>query len=261
VRPLRLGVVSYLNAVPTVHGLGPDPRFVVERDVPSRVAARLHAGEIDLGLIPSVEYAFGDYAIVPGIAVASRGPVRSVLLLHRGPFDGIRRVALDASSRTSAALCRILLRERLGRDPEYVVRPPDVTAMLNDADAALVIGDVALDWDGPEPRVDLGEEWKRVTGLPFVYAFWAGPAGPVTTEHVAELQAALGRGRAAAAEIASSYNGHGPTRRVVYEGYLRDNIVYALGEDEQAGLREFYRRAHHLDLIPWVPELKFHGHR
>ena len=72
-RPLRLGVVSYLNAVPTVHGLGPDPRFVVEPDVPSRVAARLHAGEIDLGLIPSVEYAFGEYAIVPGIAVASRG--------------------------------------------------------------------------------------------------------------------------------------------------------------------------------------------
>jgi chorismate dehydratase len=260
VRPLRLGVVSYLNAVPTVHGLGPDPRFLVEKDVPARVAARLHAGEIDLGLIPSIEFAFGDYAIVPGVAVASRGPVRSVLLLHRGPFEGIRRVALDASSRTSAALCKVLLRDRLGRHPEYVVRPPDVRSMLNDADAALVIGDVALDWEGPEERLDLGAEWTRTTGHPFVYAFWAGPRGPVTAAHVEALQGALRQGRAAAPEIASSYNGHGSARRAVYEAYLRDNIVYALGEAEQEGLREFYRRAHALELIPWVPELRFHGH-
>jgi len=98
-RPLRLGVVSYLNAVPLVHGLEADPRFVLVRDVPSRVAERLHAGEIDLGMIPSVEYAAGDYAIVPGIAIASRGPVRSVMLLHRGPLAHIRRVAVDTSSR------------------------------------------------------------------------------------------------------------------------------------------------------------------
>ena len=86
--PLRLGVVSYLNAAPTVHGLAGDSRFQITRDVPSRIAARLHAGEIDLGLIPSIEYAEGDYAIVPGVAIASRGPVRSV---HSEPRS--RRVA------------------------------------------------------------------------------------------------------------------------------------------------------------------------
>ena len=86
--PLRLGVVSYLNAAPTVHGLAGDPHFQIVRDVPSRIAARLHAGEIDLGLIPSIEYAEGDYAIVPGVAIASRGPVRSV---HSAPRS--RRVA------------------------------------------------------------------------------------------------------------------------------------------------------------------------
>ena len=154
--PLRLGVVSYLNAAPTVHGLAGDPRFEIVRDVPSRIAARLHAGEIDLGLIPSIEYAEGDYAIVPGVAIASRGPVRSVMLLHRGPLDDIRRVAVDTSSRTSAALVRVLLRERLGRDPEYAPMPPDVPSMLNSADAALVIGDPALYYDGgrlaPRPR-------------------------------------------------------------------------------------------------------------
>jgi predicted solute-binding protein len=176
VSPLRLGVVSYLNAVPTVQGLDSDPRFEIVRDVPSRIAARLHAGEIDLGLIPSIEYAEGDYAIVPGIAIASRGPVRSVMLLHRRPIEGIRRVAVDTSSRTSAALVRVLLRDRLGRDPEYAPMPPDVPAMLNSADAALVIGDPALYYDGEAARLDLGAEWTERTGRPFVYAFWAGHA-------------------------------------------------------------------------------------
>ena len=139
--PLRLGVVSYLNAAPTVHGLAGDPRFQIVRDVPSRIAALLHAGEIDLGLIPSIEYAEGDYAIVPGIAIASRGPVRSVTLLYKGRLEEIRRVAVDTSSRTSATLVRVLLRDRLGHDPEYAPMPPDVPMMLDRADAALVIGD------------------------------------------------------------------------------------------------------------------------
>src|SRR5262249_913661 len=162
----RLGVVGYLNAVPTVYGLGRDPRFEIVRDVPSKIAARLHAGEIDLGLIPSIEYAEGDYAIVPGVAIASCGPVRSVSLLHRG-----RRVAVDTCRRTGAGVVGVVLRERLGRDPEYVPRPPDIRAMLDSADAALVIGDPALYYDGPAARLDLGEEWTARTGRPFVYAF------------------------------------------------------------------------------------------
>ena len=138
-RPLRLGVASYLNAVPLVHGLEADPRFSLVRDVPSRIAERLHAGEIDLGMLPSVEYAAGDYAIVPGIAIASRGPVRSVNLFHRRRLDGVRRVALDASSRTSVALAKILLRERLGHDPEYVSMGPPVEDMLASADAGSAV--------------------------------------------------------------------------------------------------------------------------
>ncbi|HET7294969.1 MAG TPA: MqnA/MqnD/SBP family protein, partial [Vicinamibacteria bacterium] len=139
-RPLRLGVVCYLNVEPIVHGLRDDPRFQLVRDVPSRIAELLHAGEIDLGMIPSVEYARSDYAIVPEIAIASRGAVRSVVLLHERPLDEVRRVALDTSSRTSAALLRIVLRERLGREPEGVDMAPDPAAMLAAADAALVIG-------------------------------------------------------------------------------------------------------------------------
>jgi predicted solute-binding protein len=256
---VRLGAVSYLNAAPPVHGLDRDPGFCILRDVPSRVARRLHAGEIDLGLIPSIEYAFGEYAIVPGIGIGSRGKVRSVLLFHRGPLVRVRRVALDTSSRTSATLVRILLRERLGRSPEYVPMAPEIGDMLAVADAALVIGDPALDHEGDAAGLDLGEEWTRLTGLPFVYAFWAGRPGAVDASGVERLQSALSRGMGAVAEIALQRAGGDAARAARYDEYLREGIVYRLGEEEQQGLREFYRRAHALSLIPKVPELRFHG--
>jgi len=258
-RPLRLGVVAYLNVEPCVYGLRQDPGFTLERDVPSRIAERLHAGEIDLGMIPSIEYARGDYAIVPGIAIGSRGSVRSVNLFHRVPLDAVGRVALDTSSRTSVALLRILLRERLGREPEYVPMPPDVGDMLERADAALVIGDPALYFEGQAERLDLGAEWLRRTGRSFVFAFWAGRPGAVTGEQVARLQTALRAGLGALPAIAANYNGRvaGHTRE--NEAYLRSNIAFALGEPEQAGLMEFYRRAHGLGLIDRIPELRFHG--
>jgi chorismate dehydratase len=255
---LRLGAVSYLNAEPTVHGLEREPGFRVERDVPSRVAERLHAGEVDLGLVPSIEYAFGRYAIVPGVAIASRGPVRSVCLFHRMPLERVRKVALDSSSRASAGLVRVLLHARLGRDPEYVPMVPGLDRMLAAADAALLIGDPALDLESDVARLDLGEEWTRITGLPFVYAFWAGPRGAVSPDGVARLQRALASGLAAVGEIAAR-QAHGDAARAAkYEAYLRDNIVYRLGEAERAGLVEFFRRAHALSLVPAVPELRFH---
>jgi chorismate dehydratase len=259
--PLRLGVVSYLNAMPLVHGLESDARFTLVREVPSRIAEMLHAGEVDLGMIPSVEYAAGDYAIVPGIGIASRGPVRSVNLFHRRRLEGVRRVALDVSSRTSVALAKILLRERLGHDPEYVTMGPPVDDMLAAADAALVIGDPALYFRGEAERLDLGEEWHSRTGLPFVFAFWAGPAGAVDEGGVARLQQALRSGQAAFSQIAAQYNGLGAGRGPESEAYLRRNIVCDLGEGELGGLREFYRRARALGLIDRVPDLRFHGHR
>jgi chorismate dehydratase len=257
---LRLGAVSYLNVEPIIHGLGGDPRFELRRDVPARIAEALHAGEIDLGTIPSIEYAFGDYAIVPGIAIGSHGPVRSVNLFHEGRIENIRRVALDTSSRTSVALLKVLLRERLGRDPEYLPMAPSVPDMLRVADAALVIGDPALYFAGATPSLDLGEEWRARTGLPFVFAFWAGPIGALTPADVERLQAALRGGRQSMARIASSYDRRGAGRAAENETYLRSNIKNDLGEEELLGLREFYRRAHALGLIPRVPELKFHAH-
>lgn len=260
--PLRLGVVSYLNAEPLVHGLAADPAFALERDLPSRVAARLAAGELDLGMIPAAAYADGDYRVVPGVAIASRGPVRSVRLYHHGDVGAVRRVALDTSSRTSVVLARVLLDEILGgRAVETVPAAPDVEGMLAAADAAVLIGDPALYDEGRRPFLDLGEEWTRRTGLPFVYAFWAGPAGRTTPRHVARLQAALADGVAGVAAIAAAYGGPGDGRAALNESYLRANIHYAFGPEEQAGVREFYRRAASLGLLPRAPELRFHADR
>jgi chorismate dehydratase len=257
---VRLGVVSYLNAEPLVSGLEGDPAFELVRDIPSRVAERLHSGDVQLGMIPSVEYARGDYALVPGVAIASNGPVRSVRLLLRRPLMEVRRVALDRSSRTSQALARVILRERLGRDPEYVEMGPDPALMLEVADAALVIGDPALYLELPGQSLDLGAEWTAATGLPFVYAFWAGRPGAIDAGGVRRLQAALEHGRSRLGTIAADYNGLGAGKAALGESYLRDNVVYRLGEEELSGLREFYARAFAQKLIPGVPELRFHGH-
>jgi chorismate dehydratase len=259
--PLRLGVVSYLNAEPLVFGLDRDPAFALVRDRPSRIAAMLSRGEVDLGMIPSAAFVDGDYALVPGVAIASRGPVRSVRLYHRGPLADVRRVALDTSSRTSVVLARVLLHEILGRPPDDVAAEPDLEAMLGAADAALMIGDPALYYAGDVPSLDLGEEWTRRTGLPFVYAFWAGPQGVVTAGQVRRLQSALAEGLRSLPAIASAYAGPDAQRAPLNEAYLRANIHYAFGSDEQAGLAEFYRRAHALGLLPRVPELRLHGDR
>jgi chorismate dehydratase len=255
--PTRLGAVRYLNAAPIVYGLDDDPRFAVRRETPARLAELLKAGEIELGMIPSIDYGGGDYRIVPGIAIASAGPVRSVSLFHQVPLEAVRTVALDASSRTSVALLKLLLHERLGRQPDYVVMPPRLDEMLGRADAALMIGDPALGSEAARPRLDLGEEWTARTGLPFVYAFWAGPAAPPGT--VRRLQEALRAGLGAIPRIALAFDGRVPGHAADNETYLRSNIVYRFGEAEQAGLREFYRRAHGLGLIARVPEIRFHA--
>lgn len=256
---LRLDAVSYLNAAPLVHGLGQEPRFSLRRALPSVVAESLHAGDSDLAMIPSIEYARGEYAIVPGIAIASRGPVRSVSLFLNRPIQDLRSVALDTSSRTSVTLARVLLRDRLGRDPEYVAMPPSVDAMLERCDAALVIGDPALDYEGDAGRIDLGALWSELTGLPFVWAFWAGRPEALGSSDVQRLQRALAEGLLARSEIARDWAAGRADHAARNESYLRDNIVYALGDAERAGLRLFFKRAQALSLIAREPELRFYG--
>jgi chorismate dehydratase len=248
---VRLGAVGYLNARPLTYGLDRSPRFDLRYDVPSKCAGLLHAGAIDLGMIPSIEYLRQPgYRIVPDLAIASRGAVASVLLFSSRPIGDVRSIAMDTSSRTSVALVRVLCARRFGITPALEPLGPDVPAMLSRCDAALVIGDNALLADpaqdaraGVEARIDVGEVWTQMTGLPFVWAFWAGPSGSVSSAEVDALQKARDEGVERPREIAGAYFPGAPAHQEAGARYLRDNIKYGLGPEERAALDLFYRYA------------------
>src|SRR5688572_2268063 len=178
---LRVGAVNYLNSKPLIERLTDfAPEIDLTLDLPSRLADRMAAGELDVGLIPVVEFFRGDgYTFVPNIAIASRGPVLSVTLFSRVPWSEIRSVALDEGSRTSAALTRILLAKRYGVNPQFRPLPIDAPAEEAKTDAVLLIGDRAMRACLPGFRhaYDLGAEWTEWTDLPMVYAVWAVRGG------------------------------------------------------------------------------------
>jgi chorismate dehydratase len=162
-KPLRLGAVSYLNTKPLVHGLDAHPEeFEVRFDVPSKCAELLHAGRVDLGLIPAIEYLRGTYAIVPDISIASDGDVATVAVFTRTPIGEVRTLALDLSSRTSVALTRVLCAKKWHIEPKFTPAEPDLEAMLRRADAALVIGDPAFAIDPQETPRDEDRSRRRV---------------------------------------------------------------------------------------------------
>jgi chorismate dehydratase len=245
-RVVRLGAVGYLNARPLVFGLElRRDRFAVRFDVPSKCAALLHEGTIDVGMIPSIEYLRGPaYHIVPDCAIVSDGAVASVALFSSKPLDQVRSIAADISSRASNGLLRVLCVERFGIDPAFEPMHPDPAVMLRHCDAALLIGDPALFLDHEQEdllKIDLGEEWTSLTGLPFVWAFWAGRPEALDPRHVVDLLAARDAGVAASDQVAAAYCG--PERAARGRAYLRENIQYTLGEREQAGLRKYYELA------------------
>jgi chorismate dehydratase len=260
--PVRIGAVGYLNARPLTWALDRDPqRWRIRYDLPSVCSSLLHSGEVDLGLVPSVEYLHSaDYRLVPGVGIGSRGPIASVALYTRVPLDRIRHVALDTSSRTSVSLIQVLCRHRFGIAPEFVRQSPDLAAMTQRCDAALLIGDPAFDAD-PDAlgltKIDLGEEWTTMTGLPFVYAAWTGRRGALAPGDVGALQAAQAEGLRSTEAIAAEY-GRGDAARTARAAiYLRDNVRYGLGDDEAAGLQLFLDYAAEMGLAPQRRVLEF----
>jgi chorismate dehydratase len=252
---VKVGAVSYLNAWPLTWTLaGAGQRWSVRQDVPAVCAALLHSGEVDLGLIPSVEYLQApDYRFVPGVGIGSRGAIASVAIFTRRRMRDVQRLALDTTSRTSAALARVLCARRFDAAPAFVPHRPNLARMVEDCDAALLIGDRALEADHESlglEKVDLGVEWTAMTGLPFIYAAWTGRPGAVTPEHVRELQQAQADGVRAIDAIAAEYAGGEPVRAARAAAYLRDNVRYRLGADEAAGLQLFLDYAAELGFGP-----------
>ncbi len=253
-RRIRIGAVNYLNTKPLVFGLGRlAPQAEMLFDLPSRLADGLAAGRYDVALIPSIEFLQDpSYVIVSDACIACRGPVLSVKLFSRVPPERIRTLALDEGSRTSAALVQILLAERYGLRPELASLPIGDALSTAHTDAVLLIGDRAI--HSPLERFecvwDLGDEWQRLAGLPFVFAMWTARANTDLQGVDAALAAARDAGVRHLAEIADREAAPLGLTRPECLTYLRDNLHFYLGERELRGLAAFHRSAVQLGLAP-----------
>ncbi|MFZ4731297.1 MAG: menaquinone biosynthetic enzyme MqnA/MqnD family protein [Pirellulales bacterium] len=266
-RRLVVGAVSYLNTRPLVHGLA-SPTIDLRFDLPSRLADGLAAGRFDVALIPTIELFRGiGYTVVSDACIGCRGPVMSVKVFFRTAPERVQTMAIDEGSRTSVALASILLAERCGVRPRTEILPIGGRVSDTAADAVLVIGDRALGGhggpagDGGSFQLvwDLGDEWCRWTGLPFVFAVWAARPG-IDGNALAALEVALAaardRGRRALAGIAATEAAaHGLTVAQCL-GYLHDNLHYDLGTRERQALGLFADRAAALGLAPPVPAVR-----
>lgn len=253
-RRIRVGAVNYLNTKPLIEGLQENaPELELTLDLPSRLADQMARGELDVGLIPVIEYFRGqDYHYIPGIAIGSRGPVLSVTLFSRQPWHSIQSVALDIGSRTSAALAKILLRNRHHIVPRIEVLPIERSAEDCDEDAVLLIGDRAMRacLPGFAFAYDLGQEWTEWTGQPMVYALWAVRpeiqlGSLANLFHRAKETGLRHAGLIAEREAATLQLDPGYCRR-----YLTNIIRYDLGPQELAGMELFRNYASELGFVP-----------
>ena len=286
---LKISAISYLNTAPLMwdfeHGqAGAGIDFDISYTIPSACSEALRAGTADIGIIPAAAYAtVPDLVIIPEVAIAARRAVRSILLVSKAPVDPlstdrwstdrwstdqwsqqVRTVALDTSSMTSVALAKILFAKWLGGARDYRPMAPDLDAMLSACDAALLIGDPALQVDRTSYfTLDLAEEWVARTGKSFVFAFWA-----------IRKQALAGRNGAAIAQVFKKSRDHGlspkkleaiaqewaPRLGLTVEAirvYLTHHIHYYLDPPCLEGLALYYRLGEEVGALPPVPELRF----
>jgi len=216
--------------------------FDVRFALPSECADQLSAGEADIGILPVIEMARQRLEYFRGTGIACHGPVRSILLISKVPFASIRTVATDSGSRTSVMLTRVILAEKFGVEPRLISRVADLSTMLGEADAALLIGDAALRVDPeklPFETLDLGGEWVAMTGLPMVFAVWGGRS--CEDRYARAFIDSYEFGMAHIDEIvASESRGFAPE---LVRKYLTEHIVFRLGEKDYAGLDLFLQQA------------------
>jgi chorismate dehydratase len=258
----KVSVVQYLNTAPLVWGMlkgEQQGKYDLEFTTPAACADAVRQRRADVGIVPSIEYQRMEKAqIIAGISIASKSEVKSVLLLSTKPIEKIQSIAVDNSSRTSAALVRIVMRKFYARFVTITPAAPKVEVMLKRADAALIIGDPALTFSGSVAQVyDLAAEWKKFTGLPFVFAVWAGHEDASLSRYRKDFEQSREFGLAHVDEIAAEYSPRLKMRPQALKVYLTENIDYSLDEDNRKGLREFYRLARESGIIPVERDLYF----
>ena len=291
-RKLRISIVEYLNTAPLVWGFTDGPlagKYELSFTVPSQCAEALRRGDVDVAIIPSIEYQrIENIVVLPDMAVGAKDEVRSILVVAKKPIELAKRIALDTSSRASQALVKILADGLWGIKPEFVDAPPDASEMLQSADAALIIGDPALriamkmealaakvasgedcckgdPEDMPVPGFettfvyDVAYQWREMTGKPCVLAIWAGRPEVMTPEVVADFEASKRFGVSHLRDIceAAAIKLDMPPREL--ERYLSENIHFGLEPEYLEGLGVYYEKAAALGLTPRNKPLQFAG--
>lgn len=287
---LRVSVVEFLNTAPLVWGFTEGPlagKYDLTFTVPSQCAESLRQGEADIAIIPAIEYQRMDNVVaLPGMAVAARGEIRSLLVVAKKPIERAKRIALDTSSRATAALVRMLAAGYWNISPEFVEAAPNPSEMLQESDAALIIGDPALriavkmeTLSGKAPSgeqccqgdpdelpvpgfemlfvYDVAQQWYEMTGKSCVLAIWAGRKDAVTPELVADFQASKEYGVRRIREIAEGASAKLDLPMATLERYLTENIDFNLGEESLSGLQLYFEKAAQLGLIPRNKPIEF----
>ena len=285
---LRISIVQYLNTAPLVWGFTHGPlrgKYDLSFTVPSQCAEALRTGAADIAIIPAIEYQrIQNLVILPDLAIASKKQVRSLLLVAKKPIYELRSIALDSSSRSTQALTRVLCAGKWKIAPEFFEAPPDLPAMLQRADAALLIGDPALrlsietegnssigaqgqticsaaelgiDAPGKLSIYDMVGEWQKLTGLPAVLAVWAARRDSVTPEIISDFSASRDFGMARIPEICADAAGELHLPRPALESYLRHNIDFSLDPENRRGLEQYFAKAAALGLIRDAKPVEF----
>ena len=269
---LRISAISFLNTAPLMwdfeHGEAARD-FAIEYTIPSACAAALAANQADIGIIPAVTYAeIPGLVILPNIAIAAKDFVRSILLVSKKPIEQVETVATDTSSRTSVALLQVLFAKFFGGPRQLTPHAPQLDLMLHSHDAALLIGDAALEITvGKEYFVyDLAHLWHERTGQPFVFAFWAVrldslDRAPRDLDLVKVFQQSRDHGLEPAnlRVIAQQWSSKLKLSEADILTYLTENVHYYLDRQNHAGLQLFLRYSQEIGLIPAAPDLRFLG--
>jgi chorismate dehydratase len=287
VHSLRISIVKYLNTAPLVRGFTHGPlqgKYQLSFTVPAQCAEALRTGQVDIAIIPAIELQrIEGLVVLPNLSISSKKSVRSLLLVSKKPIHEVRHIALDRSSRSTQALVRILCAKRWHIAPEFVEDDPDLPAMLQQADAALLIGDPALrlalnsetamtrDASGndkfsaehaglssasPLFLYDMVEKWRALTSLPAVLAVWAARTNAATCEVVRDFQDSLAFGMQHLHEISAEASRELRLPAPNIARYLTDNIDYTLDAENLCGLQRYYDLAAELKLISQVKPLQ-----
>ena len=267
---LRVSAISYLNTAPLMWNFEHGPKreelqrtFQVDYTLPSHCAQMLADGSADIGIIPIAAYTSIEHLLIlPDIAIASDNAVGSILLVSKVPLEKIETVALDCSSRSSAALVQVLFTKHWKHEANFVPAEPELNAMLASNDAALLIGDPALKADRSRYLTwDLAHEWRTFAGKPFVFAFWAVRAGAASEDELAYIAEVFRTSRdvglAHVPEIANEWSRKLELSPEFIIDYLTENIQYSLHAGNVAGMQLFFELAAELKVLPPAPELRF----